>query len=233
MLDTYIKAFKAHERLMFVLVAAGILWFGIGKIESIEAHHDNAALQTAQTVAAVQAQKDAALATQAASDKTAFDALQTKITAQNAALVQANVALATALTKQQKTDAGLPLSDLANRWLTLVPESKPTVTVDGGIFLSQGGAVATVQQLEEVPVQAQELVNDQILITNGNALTGAQTKQVADLNAQVTGLNSQIVDNGKVCDARLKIEQDKSRKNKRRWFLTGLVLGFLGRSIIK
>lgn len=233
MLTSYISFVKAHEKILGMTLVAAVIFGGWSHIETIIQRHDASHEVQAQIVATAQAEKNAAIAAQVAVDNAAFSALQAKVTAQNAALIQANVALATALAKQQKTDAGLPLPELANRWLALVPDAKPTVTVDGGVFLPESGAVATVQQLEEVPVQAQELVNDQILITNGNDLAGVQTKQVADLNAQVSGLNLQIVDNGKVCDARVKVIKDAAAKSKRRWFLIGLVSGFIGRSIIK
>ena len=222
---------KAHERLILGLVAAGVLWFAIGKIDTLIQHHDDANLKQAQTIAAVQSQKDAAIAAQVAEDSAAFTALQAKMQAQATALEQANIALATALTKQQKTDATLPPTDLVARWNALVPSANVTVSTNGET-LPNSGAVATVQQLEIIPVQQQELTNEQTLVANGNTLAATQTKQVLDLTDEVSGLKLQSVDDLKVCNARVKVETDKVHKARRRWFLIGYVAGFLTRSAL-
>jgi len=225
---TISEVFKAHEKLILALIAAGVLFFAIGKIDGIIAKHDDANLKQAQVVAAAQEDKNAAIAAQVASDNATFTALQAKVQAQNAALVQANIALSTALTKQQKIDATLPPTDLAARWNTLVPQAEVTVTTNG-VTLPETGAMATVQQLEIIPVQQKEITNDQTLIANGNALAVAQTKQVTDLTAQVTGLKLQSVDDAKVCQAQIAVVKADARRSKRRWFAAGFVAGIATR----
>ena len=219
---------KAHERLLLALVAAGVLWVAIGKIDTLIQHHDDANLKQAQVIAAQDASKNAAIAAQVASDKATFDALQAKLQAEDAALVQANVALATALTKQQKIDATLPPTDLVARWNTLVPSANVTVSTNGET-LPNSGAVATVQQLEIIPVQQEEITNEQTLVANGNALAVVQTKQVTDLTAQVTGLKLQSVDDAKVCQAQIAVVKADARKSKRRYFIAGFVAGIATR----
>ena len=223
---------KAHERLLLALVAAGVLWVAIGKIDTLIQHHDDANLKQAQVIAAQDASKNAAIAAQVASDKAAFDALQAKLQAEDAALVQANVALATALTKQQKIDATLPPTDLVARWNTLVPSANVTVSTNGET-LPNSGAVATVQQLEIIPVQQEEITNEQTLVANGNALAVAQAKQVTDLTDQVTGLKLQSVDDAKVCQAQIAIVKADARKSKRRWFIAGFAAGIATRILGK
>jgi hypothetical protein len=232
MLDAYIKFLKAHETLVVCILAAAVLWGAAGKIEGILARHDDAALKTAQVIANSDAAKNAAIAAQVASDKAAFDALQAKLQAQDAALIQANVALATALTKQQKVDATLPPTDLMARWNTLVPNAGVSVS-NGQAVIPMTGAVATVQQLEIIPAQQEEITNDQTLIANGNALAVAQTKQVNDLTAEVTGLKLQSVDDAKVCQAQIAVVKADARKSKRRWFIAGFVAGIATRILGK
>ena len=223
---------KAHERLLLALVAAGVLWVAIGKVDTLIQHHDDANLKQAQVIAAQDASKNAAIAAQVASDKATFDALQTKLQAEDAALVQANVALATALTKQQKIDATLPPTDLVARWNTLVPSANVTVSTNGET-LPNSGAVATVQQLEIIPVQQEEIINEQTLVANGNTLAVAQAKQVTDLTDQVTGLKLQSVDDAKVCQAQIAIVKADARKSKRRWFIAGFAAGIATRILGK
>jgi len=225
---TISEVFKAHEKLVLALVAAGVLWVGIGKIDTLIQHHDDANLKQAQIAAAAQEDKNAAIAAQVAADKATFDALQAKLQAEDDALVQANVALATALTKQQKTDATLPPTDLVARWNALVPQAAASVN-NGQVTLPNTGAVATVQQLERIPVQQETITNDQTLIANGNALAVAQTKQVSDLTAEVTGLKLRSVDDLRVCNAQIAVVKADARRSKRRWFVAGFVAGIATR----
>jgi hypothetical protein len=229
---TISEVLKTHERLILAVIAAGVLYFAIGRVDNILAKHDDSALKQAQIVATAQSDKNAAIAAQVASDNAAFTALQAKIQAQDAALVQANVALATALTKQQKVDAALPPSDLAARWNTLVPNADVSIT-NGQATLPAAGAVATVQQLEIIPVQQEEITNEQTLVANGNALAVAQAKQVTDLTDQVTGLKLQSVDDAKVCQAQIAIVKADARKSKRRWFIAGFAAGIATRILGK
>ncbi len=104
---------------------------------------------------------------------------------------------------------------------------------NGQVTLPNTGAVATVQQLELVPAQHQELVNEQTLVANGNALAVSQAKQVTDLTNEITGLKLQSIDDAKVCDARVKVETDKVHKARRRWFVAGFVAGIATRILGK
>ena len=232
MLDSYIKWIEAHERLLLVAVAGVVLWFGIGRIDSLIAAHDNANLTQAKVVAQSQADKTAALAAQVEQQSVQYQALATKLDAQNAALVAANTQLATALAQRQKTDASLPPSELANRWTVLVPQAKPTVT-PSGLAVDTPGAIATVVQLELIPVQQETIKNVQQELGNAQGLLTASNGQVTTLNTEVGSLRVQITDNAKVCDARVKVVTDASRKSKRRWLYAGMVLGFIGRQLIK
>jgi hypothetical protein len=225
---TLSEAIKTHEKLILAVISMGALWVAIGKIDTLIQHHDDANLKQAQTIAAAQSQKDAAIAAQVAEDNAAFTALQAKVQAQDAALVQANVALATALTKQQKTDATLPPTDLAARWNTLVPNAGVVVTPTG-VTLPNSGEVATVQQLEQAPTLTSELSNTKEQLANVDSLFGTSQKQVTDLTSQVTGLQLKSVDDAKVCNAQISVVKADARKSKRRWFAAGFVAGIATR----
>jgi hypothetical protein len=232
MLDTYLKWLEGHEKLLLVAVAGVVLWFGIGKVQSLIAAHDNAALQQAQIVANQNAAQTAAVAQQVAQQASQYQALAAKVQQQNDALMQANVALSTALAKQQKTDATLPPSDLVARLNTLVPQAGATVT-PSGVALPAQGAVAVTQSLEQVPVLQTELSNSNKMLVNADTLLTASQGQVVTLNSEITGLRTQIVDNDKVCQAQIAVVKADARKSKRRWFYAGVVIGFIGRQLIK
>jgi hypothetical protein len=157
------------------------------------------------------------------------------VTAQNQQLTNANIALATALSRQQKTDATLPPSDLAQRWAQITPSMPAggvTVASDNTMKVTQAGAVATVQQLEKVPVLTQQLDNMTVEKTNDDQLIAKQNTSIFDLNSQVGGLQKQIVDNDKVCQAQIKVVKDEARKSKRRWFIIGYIAGFASKAFL-
>src|ERR1035441_5710440 len=93
---------KAHERLIIVLVAAALIWYGVGRYENIRAAHDNSVLAAAKLTTDAQLKTNAAVLAQQQADDATRAILQSKIEAQNAQLVQA-------LVLRQHVDATLPL----------------------------------------------------------------------------------------------------------------------------
>jgi hypothetical protein len=223
----------AHEKLVLAVIAGLVLWFSIGKIDTLIANHDNANLHQAQVVADQQAAVNAGLAQQAAYQAAQYKELAAQVAKQNAQLEAANVALSNALVKQQHTDATLPPSELIVRWAQLVPNAEVSILTDGRIAVPQPTAVATVQQLEEVPVLRTQLGNTRTQLGDAQALVTASGQQVATLNTEVGSLRVQITDNAKVCDARVKVVTDAAKKSKRHWLYAGMVIGFIGRQLIK
>ena len=228
-ISTYVKA---HERLVLAGIAAVLLWFAVGHIEGIIARHDNANLQQAQVVAQAQADKTAAIAEQVAQQSAQYASLAAKVQQQNDALMQANVALSTALAKQQHSDATLPPSDLVARWNALVPQAKPTVTATG-IAVDTPSAVATLQQLEIIPVQQQELTNTQKELENAQSLVTAEGQQMTTLNTEVGSLRTQLGDNQAVCQAQIAVVKAQARKRQRWVFAIGYAAGWVSRQVVK
>jgi hypothetical protein len=223
-----------HERLIIVVILAGLLWWGYGKYADIRADEANKQLQAQKLVTDAQVQANAQLAQQVAADKAAQQALSDTVEAMNAQLTAANVALATALTKQQKTDATLPLPDLANRWAQLAPgvNFSGAATSGGNVTVTPSNALATVQQLEKVPVLTQELANETSQKANDDQLLASANKSIFDLNAQVAGVTKLDADHQQQCTDQIKVIKAEAAKSKRRWFLIGWVTGFLSRQAI-
>ena len=222
---------QRHERLCLAVIAGLVLWFAIGKIDTLIVHHDAALLSQAQVVAKTQQDKNDALAQQVATDKAAFDTLNAQVQARDAQLLQLQAQLVATLAQRQKTDASLPPSELVNRWATLVPLAKPTVTPTG-VAMDTPSAVATVQQLEIIPVQQQEINNAQEELDNANKLVTAGVTRVSDLTAQVTGLQAKAVDDAKVCTEQIATVKATARKSKLHWFEAGYVAGLVTRGVI-
>lgn len=222
-----------HERLIIVLVVAAFLVWGYGKYADIRAQHDSVVLQQAKLASEEQAKVVQAQAQQVAQDKAELEALSAKLEAQNAQLAQANITLANALANQKKTDATLPLPELAKRWDVLVPDANPVATPTGQVQLSPAGAVATVQALEEVPALKDELKNETQLKLNDDLIVAQQNKNIFDLGTQITGLQKLDVDHQTQCTAQIAVVKAEARKGKIKWFKIGFITGFLARQVIK
>lgn len=214
-----------HERLIIVVLAALLIWFGSGKIETIIANHDNAQLAAQKLITDAQVKQNQQLAVQVQQDAASLQALQAKLESQNAQLVQANATLVSVLANRQKVDSTLPPTELAARWHALVPQAQP-VTSPVGFTVDAGSAVATVQSLEQVPILTEQLKNETIAKQNGDQVIASQTVSITDLNKQATGLNLQIADQAKQCTDQIKVVKDEARKSKRSWFIIGYIAGF-------
>lgn len=228
--------FQKHERLLIVLM---VLWAGYWGVNH---YLDNAAAK-AETRATV-AEQASATAQQAAKDNAAVVAqllqqhqqMEQTLTAQNAALASALSARQAAVVVQQKTDATLPMTDLANRLKTLGNAPDGSVTVPSvpvnTVSLTQPAAVAVVQTLETVPQLQADLKDEQTAnghfqdtIAQADVLYASQVKQITDLNALV-------VTNNNACVADKNALKAEAKKNNLKWFRRGFVLGnvtgFLG-----
>lgn len=223
---------QKHERLVLAVLGGAILWLAIGKIDTLIINHDAANLHQAQVVADKQEQINYNLAKQAEQQAAQYKALAEQVTKQNAALESANVQLSLALSKQQKTDATLPPTELAQRWNTLVPTAIATVT-PSGIAVPQSGAIATVQELEKVPVLSSQLENERTNYENDEQLLVAAKGMNDTLYTQIDGLKLQLTDDAKVCKAQVAEVKAQARKSKRTWLTIGYVAGIATRGAIK
>lgn len=228
-ISTYLKA---HEHLLIVLVLVVLSWFALGKVQSVLAAHDNANLAQAKVTAAVQQEKNDALAKQIAQDKADYTALSTQVQARDAQLVQLQATLVTALARQQKVDATLPPTELVARWNKLVPQAGATVT-PSGVALPSAGAIATVVELERAPELGKQLAASNEELANAKKLVAAEGTQVTSLTALVGGLQAKSVDDANTCKEQIKTVKDAARKSKRHWFIAGVIVGWVGRQLLK
>lgn len=235
--ETKIKAdltwIQKHERLFLVALAGIVLWFAIGKIDTLIANHDHANLQQAQVVAAVQQEKNDAIAKQMAQHDAEIEALNAKLEARDAQLTQLQAQLVSALTKQQAVDKTMTPTELSQRWNQLVPEAGAAVTPSGSVTLPSEGVRATVIELEKAPVLQQQLDAKSEQLDNAMKLVQAEGQQVSDRDALIVGLKAKSDDDAKVCKAQIAVVKAEARKSKRRWFVVGFVAGWVSRQAVK
>lgn len=129
------------------------------------------------------------------------------------------------LATQQKTDESLAPTDLADRWEKLVPDSKVLPTPSGYILDSASG-LETIQSLEQLPVLTANLA-DETQIAN-SFQSEYKLEQSAHISDNET-CKVQLATDATV----LKSVKADARKSKWKWFIAGVVTGFIGRSAIK
>ena len=222
MIDTYIKFFKAHEKILVGVLASLLIYGCVANINDRIASHDNLNFKASVIKTQQDATVNAAVAQQYAADAAKMQEMQAASDAKQTALNNQIVAMATALLQQQKKDAVMTPTELTDRWNILVPAANASIT-NGQVTLPEAGAVATVQQLEEVPVQKQQLADANTKYDLESGLLVQSQKTNADLITQVTGLKTTIVDNTKQCEADKKIIKDAARKSKWHYFAGGAI----------
>lgn len=224
---------KHHETLIIIVLGFLLFWLVSGRIENIVAAHDNNNLNTVKAELAAQVDADKKTADLVAQQAADMKALNAKVLAQDAALAQANRALATALMQRQQTNNNLPLPELAARWSVLVPGAAG-ITFDGShLLVDSASSHATVNELEKVPALAAQLANETKIVDNTNTLLSSANGQVVTLNTLVAGKDAELKKADDQCKADIKVVKDAARKSNRRWFIGGFVAGFMSRQAIK
>ena len=227
---TKLNAFiLAHKTAAIYLLVVAMAWH-LGyryenlKYAEIAAQNANAAVQQ-QLQAQITANQK--LAGQTAELQTAYDKLASQITQQNASIKAAIAATNTKVAAQQKTDATLPLDQLAVRWRSLENLMPEDVQLTGADNLSISGqaSVRTVQDLESIEPLHQEVMA-------GHQIEDNLTKQITSLNgvndaqaSQITGLASQIALDKTSCADQIAVLKTQQKKKSSLWFKIGAIAG--------
>jgi len=220
--------FKVHERLLIVLMVLLAGSWGYSKYADALASKAETKATTAQAVLVQQIQTNTQLAQQTAQQTAQYQQMVQTLTAQNAALLAAIQSDNVILKQQQTKDKTMTPTQLTQRWAQLVPGVAPSASSDG-VVLSTGDAQSTVVQLEEVTVLTQDLKSETEIAQNfQNELNAAVTVN-QDQAKQITGLKMQLTEQVKADQAEITEIKAKSRRSKLRWFIAGLVAGFVGR----
>jgi len=209
---------SAHHIVLYVLLAAAGL-FGVYAIESkwaaIETSRANAAQQ------ALAAEKDHNTQLQAA-----FAQAQAERDKENAQFMQTIAQLQSQTKVQIVHDKALPAPELGHRIETITGFKQGTITLDPNqdLVLPLPLGQEIVARLDQGDADAKTVIAQAGVIVN-------QTKTITDQSTIIANdkivLAAQIDTDKKVLDA----EKAKSRKSKLKWFITGVVVGFVGRTV--
>ena len=114
---------------------------------------------------------------------------------------------------------------MAQRWNTI---ADTLVTASGDtIIVSSVDAHKTLALLEQVTTLAGDLADENKIAANYQEEVQKSDQVAKDLNAQVTGLNTQLADSAKACTAQVAAVKAEGHKNSVKWFKRGFVLGVI------
>lgn len=215
--------------LLAIAIFAGV-YIHESKVSALADAKANASLQMAQQLAKQAKSSEAqnqSFQTQMQQAISGLQAANVALTTQNAQLASDNKALVDKLTAQQKTDATLAPSDQAARWEMLVQGAKVNAT-ETGFQINSAGGVSTIQALEEIPVDRQQIQNlestinnDQTIILNGQtALADEKKAHQSDNTTNEEQLNA---DKAEIAGLNLEVKAEKAKGRKR--FLQGVIVG--------
>ena len=217
--------FRAHERIVCLFLILLVAGYGLNRYFDYSAAEADARAVAAEQVAADAKANAAAAALTAAQTQAQYTALVQALAAQNASLAQSIAQRTASQTAQAKTNANLPLSGVAERWNviagTLVTPSGDTLVV------SSTDAHKTLDLLESVPILQGNLADETKIAQNYEQEVQKSDILTNSLNAQVTGLNSQIAANDKACVAQVAAAKADGHKNSIKWFKRGFIVGFV------
>lgn len=211
---------SAHHIVLYVLLI-GVTITGVYLIESKIASLQEARAQAAEQALAVEKDHEAKL-TQA------FQQAQAQRDAQNAQFLQTIAQLQSQAKVQIIHDKALPAPELGHRIEDITGFKRDTITLDPSqdliVPLPLGQEI--VAKLDQGLADAQTVVQQAGVIKNLNDTVIGQTAIIAE-DKKV--LASQIAADGK----ELSACKASARKGKLKWFGIGVVVGFIGREILK
>jgi hypothetical protein len=212
----WVTFFKAHEKILIVIIAAlTLIHFGDKAYDAYGKHLTAQQIQTNTQIAQVE-KNNADIAAKLTELKASVDA-QAKISDVKIAAAKQQVVVA------QKVDANLPLPELSKHWqeLLVLPAGSITPQPNGTVAVTTDAAHTTVSELEKIGPLTDELMATQ------EKLEGC-TQVRSQQDAQIVGLNSDLAlqKTGRVEDA--KVAKVKERKALIRGLKLGAIAGFVG-----
>ena len=238
MADVTLSWIQRHERILIAAMVLAVGGWSADKLFTNIAEKDKAQANIALQQLADQKTANAQLIAQVQQTYAQYQQTIAQLSQQNAQLSATVLARNAATTKQQVVDKTLPLPDLASRWHALTPNTQFTdfKAIPDGVQVSDAGARATVQALEQVPVLSANYKDLEQVSSNQKAEIDSASNLIAQGKSEITGLKSQLVDSDKACKAQITAVKADARKGKLQWFKWGFITGFVsgilaGRSI--
>jgi hypothetical protein len=190
--------------------------------------------KSAQEASASQAVQNATMQEQAKEVEAALTAANVQLQQANVQLIASNRQLTTTLVAQQAKVPALPPSQQAALWQQLEPKAT-VVPTTSGFEVNTAGGIATIQDIQEVSTDRQELVNFQKEVDNelaeitnaNNALVEEKKAHAFDIAADAAKLTA-ANDKYAALNDNFATYKHNVRKNYIKWFFAGVVVGIIG-----
>jgi hypothetical protein len=234
MLDTYLKWFKAHERLILVLVVLSFGSWGLSRTLGYFSSRADVRATVAEQAADAAKAQNAQLAAQVALQTTALQQAESEQERASAALLasmaQRDEAAQSKVTEvQQPKTPTAAVTDLQSVYNLPTPV---TVTATGADVPTQDIQLFTATKIEYDTAVA-DLASEQAVASGATATLTQANRLISTYKAEVDGLNGQIVLDNKACTTEIAAVKASARKSKLKWFEIGVVVGFVGRQLIR
>lgn len=233
--DKEYQFLKSHEKLIIIVLISLVFLFSWNKIVNYLADKAHVEKDIAVQTLQAQKEKDAAIAADQAKLDANYQATVAQVLADNQRYRNQVQALQADLVAQRQADTALPLPQLGNRWATLLnlPQENFTVVPPNNLSVSEQASQATVQQLEEVPVDRQTIQAKDGVIQNDEKQIAACKVDSDGLRLQISGLQTEIKDQDIACKKTIADINWKNRKSKVKTFIAGFVAGFIAKMFVK
>jgi hypothetical protein len=220
---------QKHERIIIVALILAVGTFGLSRYFDATAAKAEARATAAEQALVLQKATDAQNAATVASVLAQYQAMVQADHTLIASLAAAAAQRQAAVVQQQHTDATLPAADLANRLKTLGNAPEGSISVSGDTLnLLRPGAVAIVQALETIPALQADLKDTQVALGSSQAALAQAGTVITAQTTEITGLKKEIADQAAADKAEIAAVKAAGRKNSMKWFLRGVVVGYIG-----
>lgn len=237
MLDTYLKWFHSHERILIVVIVLAVGAFGFNKWLDKSATDANRKAAVAEQVLAETVAANKKLAEQVSTQAAQY-AQDRAVSEQEIHSLLQTVASRDAASITKIKDVSTPklpsqvIADLNESYRGELVNPN-AVTADGLIqFAAPVVQKFTVTKIEHDAFAA-DLADDKKIFAKQDDQLNAANRLIETYTQRVDGLNLQIDQTNKKCTADIAVVKADARKGKRFWYVLGVVTGFLGRAAIK
>lgn len=216
------------QHAIFALSIGCLVVMSIYVVDGIVAKHDAATASKDQAQLTAQVQQNHELIVEAQNRDAMLQQTITALTAANAQLSASQKARNVELSLQAQSNATLSAQQAADR-LTQQTKAAPDeitasnndVTIDLPITRN------IVTDLDTLPVVQSNLADTQKQLDNETQIATVAQNDVTAQKTEVIGLNKQITDAQKTCNAQIASVKADARKSKMKWFGLGFVAGFI------
>ena len=228
MLERYLLWFKAHERLLIVLLVLGFGYHAYGSWLDYDSARKDAQVAVLTQKVSQDAVDNKNLAITASTAAAQFQAALDSATKQNAALAASLQRDDALLANNRRTDASLDLPALAVRIQQITPGTQPgSIDVENNrLTMADPAAHAIASQLEAVPVLTNELLAANSTVAADQLALGKSSMALTACTDQVGGLQKSLTDQQAHETAAVAAEKTKAKKAWRSGFKWGFGLGF-------